>query len=389
MRTDHRLGAQLRGLRLPAVSLANRNFGALPPLRHRWPNPFPLISLAKGAQYFTVNGTPTFLFSRNLTGIESSEFDTLLGMVHDRGDQLVRVGTDSPSMGGNQGFGYDHEGNIDEGWSGNWERFLAAAEKSGIYVLPFFTGWADWNDNWKINPFNSVNGGPASSASQIYKKDSPAQQLFLKWFKSVVERWQNHRNIIGWECDLGRDGFRLDERAGLVVGRRVRDVLPRSVVAFPHVLHGRRKWAGPVHAGRGHDRVQAGLGQAVGVDPGRLAGKRPLHHRLVSGFQVRAPQLGHGAGYLEADRDRYRTEPGRRLEGDLLRHQDRSGAGELRHSDTDGKDRRHRAAGLQGRHRLQAVDPGFGLERGPSRFAPARARGCREATYRRYVGLGV
>jgi hypothetical protein len=77
------------------------------------------------------------------------------------------------------------------------------AEANGVYVLPYFTGWINWNaegsDRWAANPFNSANGGPAQSPTEVFKQDSRTQQLYLKWFKSVVERWQQHRNILAWE----------------------------------------------------------------------------------------------------------------------------------------------------------------------------------------------
>ena len=71
-------------------------------------------------------------------------------------------------------------------WSQNWEHFFYVAEANGVYVLPYFTGWMNWNttgyNTWADNPFNSANGGPAASPTEIFKQDSPTQQLYLKWF---------------------------------------------------------------------------------------------------------------------------------------------------------------------------------------------------------------
>jgi hypothetical protein len=97
------------------------------------------------------------------------------------------------------GVGYDAQGNLRQDWSANWEGFLDKAESYGIYVLPFFTGWANWNDRWDDSPFNSANGGPADDPSEIYRKDSPTQTQYVIWFKRVVERWQGHKNILAWE----------------------------------------------------------------------------------------------------------------------------------------------------------------------------------------------
>jgi hypothetical protein len=166
-------------------------------------DPLPPVSLSKGDFYFTVNGKPAFFFSRNLAGIQPSDYETLLRMTRVQGDLLVRVGTDNGIMGGISGYGYNSNGDILADWSANWEKVFTTAESYGIYVMPFFTGWSDWNttgfSGWKNNPFNSANGGPAATPTEIFKKDSPTQRLYLKWFKSVVARWQTHRNILAWE----------------------------------------------------------------------------------------------------------------------------------------------------------------------------------------------
>ena len=98
-----------------------------------------------------------------MTAVQAGDLDRLLTMVHNSGDRFVRVGTDALPMGG---VGYDAQGNIRQDWSANWEGFLDKAESYGIYVLPFFTGWANWNDRWDDSPFNSANGGPADDPSE-------------------------------------------------------------------------------------------------------------------------------------------------------------------------------------------------------------------------------
>jgi hypothetical protein len=166
-------------------------------------DPLPPVSLLKGDFYFTVNGKPGFIFSRNLAGIQPGDYETLLRMTRDQGDLLVRINVDNLAAWGIHGYGYNSSGDVLADWSANWEKFFTTAESYGIYVMPYFTGWACWNttgfSGWANNPFNSVNGGPAKSPTEIFKKDSSTQLLYLKWFKSVVARWQTHRNILAWE----------------------------------------------------------------------------------------------------------------------------------------------------------------------------------------------
>jgi hypothetical protein len=167
------------------------------------PVPLSPLTLKPGDLYFRLDGKPTFIFSRNLAGFKPDDYNTLLNWAHTGGTLLVRVGTDNSSMGGDWGYGYTNNGEINDGWSNNWEHFFDEAETNGIYVLPFFTGWENWNtsvpNTWSKNPFNSINGGPAKDPTEIFRKDSPTQKLYLEWFKKVVTRWQKHQNIAAWE----------------------------------------------------------------------------------------------------------------------------------------------------------------------------------------------
>jgi hypothetical protein len=181
----------------------------IPPIKTIAPSPtaapvaLPALTWHPGDSYLSLNGRPAFLFSRNLAGYVPDDLATLAGMAHQQGNQFVRVYTSTTSMGGDHGYGYTPNGEIREDWSNNWEHFFDVAEADGLYVLPSFEGWIEWNDTgyntWASNPFNSANGGPAKDARDFFTKDSPTQQLYLKWFKHLVTRWQAHKNILAWE----------------------------------------------------------------------------------------------------------------------------------------------------------------------------------------------
>ena len=167
------------------------------------PIPLPALAWHPGDSYFSINGRPAFVFSRNPAGYVLDDWVTLAGMAHQQGDQFLRLYMNSAAMGGYHGFGYSPTGEILEDWSYNWEHFFDVAEADGLYVLPIFWSWIEWNDTgyntWANNPFNSANGGPAKEPQEIFKKDTPTQQLYLKWFKNLVTRWQAHKNILAWE----------------------------------------------------------------------------------------------------------------------------------------------------------------------------------------------
>jgi hypothetical protein len=185
-----------------AIDSASQVASAAPP-PSATADPLPELTLVPGERYFRLNGEPTFIFSRNLAGYKPEDFDTLVVAANQGGAAVVRVGLDNVAMGGNKGYGYSSDGMILDRWSQNWEHFFRVAEANGVYVIPYFTGWMNWNttgyNTWADNPFNSANGGPAASPTEIFKKDSPTQQLYLEWFRSLVERWQHHRNILAWE----------------------------------------------------------------------------------------------------------------------------------------------------------------------------------------------
>ncbi len=113
------------------------------------------------------------------------------------GTSVIRVGLD------NSGYGYTNTGAIDEAWAARWEAVLDLAEQNGIYVLPFFGGWFNWNttgfNNWADNPLNAANGGPASDPLELFVEGSPTQTAWLQWISAVVTRWQDRPNILAWE----------------------------------------------------------------------------------------------------------------------------------------------------------------------------------------------
>ncbi len=86
----------------------------------------------------------------------------------------------------------------------NWEVIFEKAASNGIYVMPAFSAWYDWNDGegysaWKSNPLNEMNGGPARTSGELFVADLPTQKLWIGWMKTLIERWKGQKNIIAWE----------------------------------------------------------------------------------------------------------------------------------------------------------------------------------------------
>jgi hypothetical protein len=160
--------------------------------------PMPDITLNPGDYYFSVDGQPGFIFSRNVGGYKPVHYDRLMDWSQAGGTSFVRIQLDS------MGMGYTSTGGVDETWALQWEQVFDKAEADGIYVLPVFSGWFDWYtgtgySTWGVNPLNQANGGPVKIPAELFEKDSAIQAMWMEWLTTVVRRWQGRNNIIAWE----------------------------------------------------------------------------------------------------------------------------------------------------------------------------------------------
>jgi hypothetical protein len=166
--------------------------------------PLPALTLRPGDSYFSIDGRPSFILSRNPTGHTRSDFDTVLDWAHQGGTRFIRVHI----MAGSTGDPWINSNwSVNERWARDWDRLFDQAQADGIYVMPVFGVWAGWNDgapdlgnaHWKYNPLNTANGGPVSSPGELFTSGSDAQNHWLDWVKTLVTRWQGRQNIAAWE----------------------------------------------------------------------------------------------------------------------------------------------------------------------------------------------
>ena len=156
------------------------------------------MTLKPGDFYFSVDGKTSFIFSRNIAGYQQTHYHTFLDWTQAGGSRVARIQLDS------LGQGYTSTGGVDPNWAANWDQVLDKAEADGVYILPVFSGWFDWNagsgySTWKDNPLNQTKGGPVKSPAELFQKGSATQTLWLNWMQTLVKRWQGRRNILGWE----------------------------------------------------------------------------------------------------------------------------------------------------------------------------------------------
>ncbi len=159
-----------------------------------------VIALNNGDSYFAVNGQQRFLFGRNPTGDEQGQFDTLFTWSAESGETVMRIhlthGRAPQAMAGE----------VDEDWAAYWDGIFDLAAQKGLYILPVFGVWADWNDGskgtiwhaWDRNPYNRDLGGPAQVPSELFG-DTRTRELYLQWLRAMVTRWESSPDIIAWE----------------------------------------------------------------------------------------------------------------------------------------------------------------------------------------------
>ena len=164
----------------------------------------PELTVKQGDFYFSIDGKPSFILSRNITGKTKEDFSTLLEWAHQGGTKVIRVHL-THGWWGDPWINKDWS--VDEKWAQDWDSFFDQAQADGIFVIPVFSVWADWNNGkpdwgspfWQYNPLNSANGGLVSSPYELFQSDSITQQHWMAWVKTLVERWQGRKNIAAWE----------------------------------------------------------------------------------------------------------------------------------------------------------------------------------------------
>jgi hypothetical protein len=158
--------------------------------------PIATAELRVSERYFRVDGRSRFLTGRNLTGSEAQVL-ALMERTAAAGSKLMRV-----HLTHGRGMGMLPDGSADPIWLASWDRTFDAALKCGLYVIPVFGVWADFNDgnpnfgfaNWRNNPLNA-RGVPGD----LYVQGSAVQDAWLAWLGALTRHWQGRPNILAWE----------------------------------------------------------------------------------------------------------------------------------------------------------------------------------------------
>ena len=161
----------------------------------------PMATLTPGEFYFRVDGQPTFLLGRNPTGWQVEQFAPLLQWSEESGERLARI---HMTIGWPMGA---PPGEIDAAWAARWDQVLDLAAQHGVYVVPVFGVWGQWNDGsqgeawhfWDQNRYAADLGGPAQNPADLLG-DTECRRLWLQWLEALVRRWGGRANILAWEA---------------------------------------------------------------------------------------------------------------------------------------------------------------------------------------------
>jgi len=167
-------------------------------------NPLQQLSLKPADFYFSLAGRPAMIFFRNITGKTREDFAAVLEWARQGGTQVLRIHLTAGWWGDSW---INKDWTVNEKWAQDWEWLFDQAQADGMYILPVFGVWSDWNNGtpdiggglWQYNPLNQANGGPLKAPGELFQPDSAAQKMWMAWVRTLVERWQSRKNILAWE----------------------------------------------------------------------------------------------------------------------------------------------------------------------------------------------
>ena len=186
----------------PSVPPTHISIPSVTPTFTAEPAPFTSVTLKPGDLYFSVDGKQSSIFSRNIAGLQQTDYELFLDRTKAGGSKFVRIQLDNIG-----GIGFTRTGEVDPNWLAQWDRIFDKAEEDGIYVLPVFSTWYDWNNGnpdmgystWRNNQVNQANGGFVKSPAEIFQKGSKAHTMWMNWIETLVNHWHVRKNILAWE----------------------------------------------------------------------------------------------------------------------------------------------------------------------------------------------
>ncbi len=206
---QHQLSLKVRTNGVEAVSLSNVSISV--------GEPSPGKAIVAGAPrltgtngYFqTAAGTPLPLVGANVCwyhGGGTFDYDTWFSHLAASGGNFARLWMAPWAFGIESEVGTLTKYRQDRAWQ--LDRVFQLAEEKGIQLMlcleyhGMFATKPDsafgGNDNWKINPYNSVNGGPCAAPDAFFTNPT-AQSIYKKRLRYLIGRYAASPNLLAWE----------------------------------------------------------------------------------------------------------------------------------------------------------------------------------------------
>jgi hypothetical protein len=164
--------------------------------------------------YFRENGgTQSLLLGRNpagwdldgSAGVDTQHFDELFGYAAAGNERIMRIHVTVGAM--------PHPlvaGDVHCDWVYYWDEVLTRAANQGLHVLPVFGIHGQWRaalPNWATNEYNVALGKTCLDGTMDCLTADPGDLLrptatrdaWIAWVRTVVARWKDRPNIMGWE----------------------------------------------------------------------------------------------------------------------------------------------------------------------------------------------
>jgi hypothetical protein len=94
-------------------------------------------------------------------------------------------------------------GSLNEDVAERWDRLLAAAEESGVYVQIVLQHHGQFttvnNSNWAENPWNAANPGGFLKSPEDFFTDANARVITLIKYRYIIARWGWSPAVMAWE----------------------------------------------------------------------------------------------------------------------------------------------------------------------------------------------
>jgi len=172
-------------------------------------------------------------------------YEYMLPMLGDRGCNFVRVWL----CEWNIPLEWATLGRYTESAAARLDEVLSLAQQNGIYLLLTLNTYSEFKsvkniwgtgDDWVRNPYNTINGGPCSTAASFFS-NTTAKNIYKKKLRYLIARWGYHPNLAVIEFfnevdHLYNDGDASVPAASIVSWHDEMSTYLKSIDPFEHLV---------------------------------------------------------------------------------------------------------------------------------------------------------